>query len=287
MKTLDDLLADTGRVNDLDAEAFQGARASLNEAVSTPVSSAVSATPGRASWGRHRTLVLAGGTAAAVAALITVPVVGIGGSGPHGRADAAPLLREAGRAAGAQPGGWPDAPYWHVASSYVRNGQTYQRDIWVAHHGQSVLHDTGLPGDPGFLPIGAGIFGAGGTTLTWDELYALPTDPDQLAATLQADVHGFGPNDETELFVAVGDLLRETPAPPELREALYDVAADIPGVQVTGQVTDPEGRTGTAVELDGETYVIDTSNGQLLSETEEGFTSTYLNQGPADDAPPA
>lgn len=31
-----------------------------------------------------------------------------------------------------------------------------------------------------------------------------------------------------ELFVVVGDLLRESPASPALREALYDVAAPVP-----------------------------------------------------------
>ena len=45
----------------------------------------------------------------------------------------------------------------------------------------------------------------------------------------------------------VGDLLRETSASPELRAALFKVAAGIPGVKLLGTVTDSDGRSGTAI----------------------------------------
>src|SRR5262249_58453862 len=96
------------------------------------------------------------------------------------------------------------------------------------------------------LALGQGLFPAGGTALTWDELYALPTDPGQLTATLQADIKGAGPDPQSELFTIVGDLLRESPAPPALRKALFDVAAGIPGVHLTGKDTAELGRTGTS-----------------------------------------
>ena len=137
------------------------------------------------------------------------------------------------------------------------------------------------------LPLGPGLFPAGGTALTWNQLYALPTDPAQLTATLNADIKGAGPNPESELFTIVGDLLRESPAPPALRKALYDVAAGIPGVHLTGKVTDMLGKTGTGVERDGETLVIDPANGQLLADTEDGFSATYVSQGAAASAPAA
>lgn len=168
---------------------------------------------------------------------------------------------------------------------HVRGGVTYRRDIWVAHHGTSVLHDTGLGDGQGYISLGPAVFPAGSTSLTWDQLMALPTNPDQLKAVLRSDINGAGNGDNAELFVMVGDLLRESPAPPALREALYNLAASIPNVRVNGQVTDAAGRTGTAVARDGQTLLIDTTTGQLLADTEEGFTATYLNQGPANTAP--
>jgi hypothetical protein len=222
---------------------------------------------------------------AACAALITVPVLtNTGGSGAE--ASAATLLRTAGNAAGKQQGGWPNAAYWDVVTTYQRNGKTYHREIWISHHGQSVLRDNGVAA--GVLPLGPGLFPAGGTALTWDQLYALPTDPGQLTAALNADIKGAGPDPQSELFTIVGDLLRESPAPPALRKALYDVAAGIPGVHLTGKVTDSLGRTGTGVARDGETLVVDPANGELLAD-EEGaaWSATYVSQGPAASAPAA
>ena len=45
----------------------------------------------------------------------------------------------------------------------------------------------------------------------------------------------------------VGDLLRESDAPPALRSALFQVAAGIPGVKVLENVTDHAGRSGVGV----------------------------------------
>lgn len=280
MKTLDDLLSAAGHVDDISPQQQQRAF--------VPVAAALRARPDvapvtgrRRLGGVHRRLVLTG-VAAAVAAAIAIPVLSIGGGQP---AAAATLLRTAGNAAGAQQGGWPDAAYWHVASVYVRDGHTYHRDIWVSHHGQSVLRDDGV--GSGVIPTGPGIFPAGGTSLTWGQLYALPTDPGQLETALNADIKGAGQNPTAELFVIVGDLLRESPAPPALRKALYDVAAGIPGVHLVGRITDAVGRTGTGVERDGETLVIDPSTGELLADTEPGWSSAFVSQGPASTAPPA
>jgi hypothetical protein len=47
------------------------------------------------------------------------------------------------------------------------------------------------------------------------------------------------------------------------------------------------GRTGTGVTRDGETLVIDPADGRLLADTEAGWTSAYVSQGPATSAPAA
>ena len=198
----------------------------------------------------------------------------------------AEAARAAGNAAAKQQGGWPGTAYWDVVSVYQRSGKTYHREIWVSHHGQSVLRDNGV--SDGVLPLGPGLFPAGGTSLTWDQLYALPTHPAQLTAALQADVKGAGPDAQSELFTIVGDLLRESPAPPALRKALYDVAAGIPGVHLTGKVTDGLGRAGTGVERGGETLVIDPADGRLLADDEgDGWSATFVSQDAVDSAPVA
>lgn len=249
--------------------------------------------------------------AAAAAALAgtTVAVLSSHSGNPHvaarstspgtgARLTAAILLRNAGKAAGEQQGGWPNAAYWHVASVYERNGKTYHRDIWISHYGNGVLEDNGV--SPAPLSLGRAVFPVGGTGLTWDQLYALPTDPAKLEPVLRSDIKGAGPNPTAELYTVVGDLLRESPAPPALREALYEVAASIPGVALVGHYKDALGRTGTAVERDGETLVIDPDNGQLLADiegnpntstscgkgcVESGVGYTYVSEGPATTAP--
>jgi hypothetical protein len=88
-------------------------------------------------------------------------------------------------------------------------------------------------------------------------------------------------------------VLVETPASPALREALYDVAANIPGVAVNGDYTDSLGRTGTALRLGQETLVIDPASGQVLAwiDDEPGVAAfnpvayTYTYQGPATSEP--
>ncbi len=283
MTTIDRLLIETARVDEASADSLARGRAGLDQVLTELVDRRPAR--GRVQFGGRRRLALTGIAAAVVAVVITIPVLSFNGGRTGVNAEAATVLHRAGQAAGSQPGGWAQAPYWHVASSYVRDGVAHHRDIWVAHHGTSVLHDTGLPGGPAYISLGAAAFSAGSGSLTWDQLMALPTNPDLLKATLRADIKGAGNGDNAELFVMVGDLLRESPAPPALRKALYDVAASIPGVRVKGQVTDSAGRTGTAVERDDETLLIDTTTGQLLADTDGSFTATYLNQGPTDTAP--
>jgi len=99
------------------------------------------------------------------------------------------------------------------------------------------------------------------------------------------------------MFVIVGDLLRESPASPALRKALWEVAARIPGVTLVGNVTDAAGRAGVAVRRGDQGYTFDPETGRLLEESVGSSTAvaeapggslyraTYLDQGPSDSAP--
>jgi hypothetical protein len=223
--------------------------------------------------------------AAASAALLLGPAFNLLGSRQGASADAAQVLVRAGAAAGAQPGGWPHAKYWYSVSKYRQgSGATYRRQVWIGNHDIGVLEDPGV--SSGVIPIGVARFPAGSRGLTWDQLYALPTDAQALERQLRAGIDGAGPDDNSELFTIVGDLLRESPAPPALRKALWDVAAHIPGVTLVGAVTDAAGRRGIAVERSGQRYVLDPNNGRLLDESETGgWSASYLEQRPVDTAP--
>ena len=222
----------------------------------------------------------------------------------------ATLLREVGKAAGAQPGGWANAPYWYVKSTYIRDGKTYSRQFWQGHTNSGELDDTGVGPASASGPAS---FIVGLKTLDWDQLYQLPTDPAKLKAVMEADDNresAYGGPAGT-LFMDIGDLLSESPASPALREALYEVAATIPGVTIKGNFTDRLGRTGTAVAFDGKggtglpTLVIDRANGALLDAVygeymhvtcpqpstgpkvscASGAYYSYLSQGPATSEP--
>lgn len=341
MNPLDELLSTTGRVDDITPAGLRHARAALDSAI-VGAHSAQSSTnqaqaphrQGRPQRGSKRGVIVAAcaAAAAAVVAGTTVSVLSSHSGGSQASSStpagaktaagtdvtAAVLLRAAGKAAGAQKGGWPNAAYWHVASVYQRNGKTYHRDIWLSHNGSGVLEDNG---------VGPGLVGLSSPTtfegLTWAQLYALPTDPARLQSVLESKfTQGFSADanptpspgavsQSQELFVVVGDLLRESPASPALREALYEVAANIPGVSVRGDYIDALGRTGTAVERNGEDLVIDPGNGQLLADiygdpnvpsscgtsnaavpvnsasacVGGGVGYTYVSQGPASNAP--
>jgi hypothetical protein len=51
-----------------------------------------------------------------------------------------------------------------------------------------------------------------------------------------------------------------------MQDALYQVLETLPGGTVAGTYTDSLGRTGTALRLGSSTFVIDSSNGQILAE---------------------
>jgi len=82
---------------------------------------------------------------------------------------------------------------------------------------------------------------------TYRLLQALPTNPHALLALIYQVERGHGPGPNQEAFVTIGDLLRNTIAPPQVAAALYRAAALIPGVTLIPHATDAIGRHGVAV----------------------------------------
>lgn len=251
--------------------------------------------------------------AAAVGALLVVPVM------TAGPASADAVLLAAADAAGQQADTADGAPYWYVRSEveYPDTGPA-GREIWQARTGTSVLRDEAdailtaqingtavdirteaqdhIEGVDG----GMAVFIVGGHALTWQDLDALPTDPTELGALLREMVAGHPSGEDNELWESVTGLLSESPASPELRRALWQVAATIPGVDLLGVVTDSAGRQGTVIErneLDQGwyrlRYTLDPVTGALLEwQTIDGdgavvYRWTLLEQGPSQTAPAA
>jgi hypothetical protein len=225
------------------------------------------------------------------------PAFHVGFSAPASDATAAQLLDEAATAAGSQQG-WPNAGYWYTESKSTNplNGKVTYYSTWNARNGNGVMAQstTQLPADatnfPGpssnpnvpFHPKGGveawHVIADGVPAFygySWSQLYTLPAnDTAALEANLMTtgDIH-FGPKapgvkgswtGQEDLFELITNMLSSTPAPPALREALYKVAATIPGVTVKGTYTDSLGRTGTALQLGPMTAVIDPTTGQYL-----------------------
>jgi hypothetical protein len=225
---------------------------------------------------------LIGAAAAAVIVALAVIVPALVSNGPLGgvqSAAAAALSKAAGVAANQQTASAPTAGqfvYTKTKADYQsgtygagpKHDQNFSvltpevREAWIGTDGSGRLLET--HGTPTFLTardraawiaadrpsLGAGktydeAYGKGG--LSYLDLTKMPTDQAQLRTMIeQRKVEG-GPPGDAETFTIIGDLLRETYAPPALRAALYRIASELPGVELIGTVNDETGRTGTAV----------------------------------------
>ena len=302
MNSLDDLLTAAASVPDISPDGLRNGRTTLDAALGT----GLDAPPGEArrkpgSWlsgVRAKALIGTAVAAAGAAAAVSVIAMPSSPAGPAGSTSgpmliapttltAATVLDQAARAAGSQAG-WPDAQYWYSEDKYMCGGQLYTDKTWLWRHGNGVVEKTGPENNPD--PVcGSDLFTAPIIDsymfgpYTWSQLDALPTDPDELKPKLIAD---FGQGGQT-LFEDVEFVLVGTPAPPAVLEALFEVAASIPGVKVIGRYTDPFGRSGIALQLGRQTMVVDPTSGMVLDETDGGPTGwvMYVSQGPATSEP--
>lgn len=231
---------------------------------------------------------------------------------------AAYVLDKAATASASQPNTWSNAPYWHTMQQVPCGGGVMTDNTWISTTtGDGVGEGTPSPGcslaNEAPFPIAGSPEQAnfGQTSYTWAQLNALPTNPAKLWTILRADEQlpftsdpALPKSGESDLFQSIMNTLSDSPTTPALRKALFEDAAKIPGVTVTGKYTDSLGRTGTALHVGLFTMVIDTANGQVLTSTVAsagpvqvcgasgctmqptyGSTSVYISAGPAYSAP--
>jgi hypothetical protein len=114
----------------------------------------------------------------------------------------------------------------------------------------------------------------GSEHVSYEQLLALPRGPRALHARLRAtaDACDCGNSVEQETFVIVGDLLRDTPIPGDLRAALLRAAAHIPGMERIERIRDVAGRMGTGVAIESggtrSVLIFDRESYDLLGESE-------------------
>jgi len=262
------------------------ARWLLHGILQAPASEHWSARPRRRPRGLVLSVAAGAATAAAGATALAIGLLsGPAGTAPPGAATGHPqaatvaALYKLSRVAARQPAAGPPGPGQFQYTSSTGVGEACaatsnlsacwkvhdKREIWIGPDGSGRLRESQT--DPAFLtakdrenwlamgkskpplvgPPSDEKYGPGGLSPGPTDLSKLPTDPAQLAEMISSRKIEGGPPGPAEDFVQVGDLLRETAASPELRAALFKVAAGIPGVKLLGTVTDSDGRSGTAI----------------------------------------
>ena len=230
--------------------------------------------------------VIAAAVAAAAAAALAL-VIGLpGGVGGNQDAVAAALDEAAETAAVSQPAATTGLPYLYLKTRFVSVNTSVAKGTawsvyksetkqeWAAHDGSGRRLVVEEPpkfvgpadranweaaGEPSFLPSDGGAQTTESTLSpgTFDdgfqgmELSALPTDPSVLSEALRQHAEGMHNDVPTsaQTLELIGEILRNPAASPELRAALYEAAAMVPGIEYLGEKVDVMGRTGVAVGL--------------------------------------
>jgi RNA polymerase sigma-70 factor (ECF subfamily) len=119
-----------------------------------------------------------------------------------------------------------------------------------------------------------GSFYGGSPTQISGDYDDLPRDPHQLLNQIYLKTLAAGRSRDGEALVWIADVLRTGTVPADLRAALYEAAAAIPGVTVTEQQATLDGSTGIAigrVETVDDTrqdLIIDPTTGRFIGERE-------------------
>jgi len=147
----------------------------------------------------------------------------------------------------------------------------------------------------------------GPNRMTPAQFESLPSDPARLKADIEQMVKNYSDSGvkyphSLEVFGVITDLLDHEPITPQVRAAAFRILAGLPGIEMMGKVTDPVGRAGYMIGLDGGarktfgegrmlggsiTLVISPATGTLLAEESVATSqSSYVKSPPASGAIP-
>ncbi|MGW1681504.1 CU044_5270 family protein [Saccharopolyspora sp. NPDC002376] len=168
------------------------------------------------------------------------------------------VLANAADAVSSTPAGQGDWTYLSTVDVYEDAGKRVVRtEVWQKVDGTDALVRIDRDGQVDeFSPVTDGLGPPSLYNPTYEYLTTLPTDPTALRAEIyaqvQADFDRSGPGAQQLytvdqlVFQMIGGLVRGA-APPELKAALYRVAATVPDVEFVDDVTDAVGRNGVGV----------------------------------------
>jgi hypothetical protein len=145
-----------------------------------------------------------------------------------------------------------------------------------------------VSGGPGFKAEivradGGAFYGTGQNVINGIPLDDMPTitrDPKELLKLIYDRTVGAGPSAEIEAVVTIADTLRTGVVPADLRAALYEAAALIPGVTLTEQQATLDRRTGVAIGIEGplgggrQDIIIDPDTGLMIGERKIALKAT-------------
>jgi hypothetical protein len=132
---------------------------------------------------------------------------------------------------------------------------------------------------------------AGVDTAKLPDPQTFPTEPKALAARLlevtrKTQLHpGSQPLARDYLGTALSVMFTSKPTPPEVLRGIYDFLAAQPGVRLIGDVTDPLGRPGKAVAVDGDPDTQEGIGVELIVDPANGRPLAYVHyrDGDVDD----
>jgi hypothetical protein len=182
---------------------------------------------------------------------IVAPALLPGGHEPSAAAD---TLRQLSEVAAKQPA-VTVGPDQYVYSKIQARWETCEgndcvlqdcvQELWIAPDGSGRM--AGSRGSNSYSEV------VGPGELDAESLTKAPTDVDALRSFIRERASKADQPLDYEMFIVVGDLLRESFSSPvlyespELRSALFEVASTLPGVELIGDSTDGIGRPGIAV----------------------------------------
>lgn len=89
---------------------------------------------------------------------------------------------------------------------------------------------------------------------------------------------GHGQTPDQKAFTTIGDLLRESIAPPEVSAALYRAAALIRGVTAVPDAENATGTHGVGITFGGETWVFDKTTLAMIGERDVDATGKVVGE---------
>lgn len=153
---------------------------------------------------------------------------------------------------------------------WVREPEAVVKTFGAASE-QAAADTTRAKGE--YVRADGGDFYGGAPAVSPTELKDLPRDPAALLRHIYTVTNGQGRSRDGEALVWIADTLRSGIVPADLRAALYKAAAGIPGVKITAQQANLDGRSGFAIgytESDGsrQELIIDPTSGLVIGERE-------------------